>query len=1138
MRSLRLAIVVIVALCTNAVQAKLVVTPEHGDGVYKIDEDIRWHIDWTGDAPAPASAEYVIKRGGLTELRKGAISSFPAEVQATLDAPATLLLEVKTADERVLGGAVAAPDQIKPSAPRPDDFDAFWESKVKELAAVAPNEKLEPRDAGKPDIDYWHITFDNIHGSHINGQLARPKAAAGKLPALLIVQWAGVYPLERHWVIDRAGDGWLALNINAHDLPIDKTKDFYEQQNKGPLDNYPGIGNDDRETSYFLRMYLSCYRAAEYLAHRDDWDGKTLVVIGGSQGGMQSLVTAALHPKITAALASVPAGCDMLGPDIGRQGGWPMWYWNVGKKDSKKVREASRYFDVVNFVPRIKCPVLIGAGLIDETCPPAGILAAKNLITSPKELVLMPRAGHQNENDSHAPIERRFWGEWLPALVKGNPPPIAVSSKSQMRAEPYNWRSVEIVGGGFVSGIVTHPAQKGLMYARTDIGGAYRRDAANPDWIPLTDWVDQERWTYTGIESIAVDPADAQRVYLAVGSYTNRWSGPGAILRSSDQGRTWQITPLPFKNGANENGRGCGERLAVDPNHGATLLFGSRKNGLWRSDDAGVTWSQVQGFPDTADTRGIGIVFVHFDKSSGKPGAPTPVVYAGVSSHKTALYRSTDAGKTWEAVANQPTGFVPHHIAQDIERNTLYITYGNGPGPNDVTDGAAYKLDTKAGVWTDITPIKPAGRDVFGYAGVTVDPQRPGVVMVSTLDRWKQVDDLFRSSDGGATWAALRERSVRDVSIAPWLSFGKSTPVPIGHWISDIEIDPFDSNHLLYVTGWGMWESKDVAAADKNEPTHWTVAAKGINEVVTNEVVSPPAGDARTLSVMWDIDGFRHVDPDHSPAWGFFKPHYGRNTSIDFAETNPEFVVRVYGVQQMGGIEPTKTSGSYSLDNGVTWRAFASKPARVRGDGTIAVSADGATLVWTPIGDMTHVSRDRGGSWTRCEGLPPRMRVVSDRVNSGAFYAFDPTQGTFYGSTDGGATFAVKQTGQVAKEAYLRAVPGRAGSLWLATTKGLFNSTDAGENFRPIPGIASARRVGFGKPAPVADHPAVFITGTIGDTYGFYRSDDAGQTWLRINDDQHQFGEITSITGDPRQYGRVYLSSRNRGILYGDPAGK
>ncbi len=177
-------------------------------------------------------------------------------------------------------------------------------------------------------------------------------------------------------------------------------------------------------------MYLSCYRAAQYLTECPDWDGKTLVVTGGSQGGLQSLVTASIHPKITAALASVPAGCDMLGPTVGRTPGWPMWYWNTNGGDPAKVRETSRYFDVVNFASRIRCPVLVGAGLIDETCPPAGILAAVNQIRAPKEVILLPFGAHQDVNNAHAAYTKRCWSDWLPALRNGLPAPISTPSDS------------------------------------------------------------------------------------------------------------------------------------------------------------------------------------------------------------------------------------------------------------------------------------------------------------------------------------------------------------------------------------------------------------------------------------------------------------------------------------------------------------------------------------------------------------------------------------------------------------------------------------------------------------------------------------------------------------------------------------
>ena len=404
------------------------VAPDHSNGVYRVGETVRWRVEWKDASNAPA-ANYVFLSGGFTNAGKGELqfTNCVAELTSTFSAPGTMLLEVKakstdSKEQRVVAGAVAAPEKIPLSATRPDDFDAFWKSKVEELQRVPANPKLESVDIGKTNIAYWKISMDNIRETHIKGQLARPTSGE-KFPALLIVQWAGVYPLQKNWATDRAAEGWLVLNIEAHDLPIDEPESFYKEQFAGPLKNYWSIGNTNRETSYFLRMYLSCYRAAEYLSQREDWDGKTLVVMGGSQGGMQALMTAGFFPKITAAMASVPAGCDTFGPELSRTPGWPQWYFKTEDgRNPEQVREASRYFDVANFAAHIKCPVLISAGLIDEVCPPAGILAAANQISSPKEIIILPRAGHQDENDSHGAYNRRCYGEWLPALQKGKLP--------------------------------------------------------------------------------------------------------------------------------------------------------------------------------------------------------------------------------------------------------------------------------------------------------------------------------------------------------------------------------------------------------------------------------------------------------------------------------------------------------------------------------------------------------------------------------------------------------------------------------------------------------------------------------------------------------------------------------------------
>ncbi len=405
---------------------QIVITPDRSDGVYRVGDTVHWRLECTGEANA-LLARYQFLEGGLTDGGHGDVSftNGVAGLETKFKTPSAILAEVKWRsgegkEQRAFAGAVANPDRIPLSAPCPVDFDAFWQSKLKELEAVPANPKLESLDIGDTNLEYWKITLDNIRGTHIDGQIARP-AQGNKFPALLIVQWAGVYPLQRSWVTDRAAQGWLALNIEAHDLPIDAPNSFYKDQFAGPLRNYWSIGDDSRDTTYFLRMYLSCDRALDYLIKRKDWNGKTLVVMGTSQGGMQTLMLAGLHPqKITAALALVPAGCDMLGPRIGRAPGWPQWYNDTTPgKDIEKVHEASRYYDIANFASRIRCPVLVGLGLQDQTCPPAGVFAAFNQISSPKEAVILPKSGHQDDHGTQSAYNHRA-GVWLSSLRQGH----------------------------------------------------------------------------------------------------------------------------------------------------------------------------------------------------------------------------------------------------------------------------------------------------------------------------------------------------------------------------------------------------------------------------------------------------------------------------------------------------------------------------------------------------------------------------------------------------------------------------------------------------------------------------------------------------------------------------------------------
>ena len=421
-----------IAAATPGQAQPMVVAPDKTNGVYQVGDTVHWMIEWQGGTNIPVTP-YVLKSGGYTKVGHGNLnfSNGVAFVDSTFDRPNTMLIEVGSGPDRVWGGAVAAPDRIKPAAPAPPDFDSFWRKKLKELKKIPANAQLEKEDSEKSGVDYWKITMDNINGTHIQGQLARP-ADGEKFPALIIPQWAGVYALQKSWVTDRARDGWLTLNLEAHDIPIDNPASYYKKiyAAGGALNNYWNIGNDDRDKSYYLRMYLSCVQAVKYLKSRPDWDGQTIVVMGQSQGGQQTLMLAGLCPgDITAALALVPAAADMLAPEVGRADGFPDWYSNTNGKDAQKVHAASRYYDPVNFASRIKCPVLIALGLHDEQlAPPSSILAVANEITAPKEVIILAKSGHQNEHGSQEPFFHRADYDWLPALKAGRPAPVNQSN--------------------------------------------------------------------------------------------------------------------------------------------------------------------------------------------------------------------------------------------------------------------------------------------------------------------------------------------------------------------------------------------------------------------------------------------------------------------------------------------------------------------------------------------------------------------------------------------------------------------------------------------------------------------------------------------------------------------------------------
>lgn len=368
--------------------------------------------------------------------------------------------------------------------------------------------------------------------------------------------------------------------------------------------------------------------------------------------------------------------------------------------------------------------------------------------------------------------------------------------------------------------------------------------------------------------ALASDAVDPDRVYAAVGTYTNDWDPTnGAVLRSADRGASWEKADLPFKLGGNMPGRGMGERLAVDPHDNDVLYLGAPSgHGLWRSTDAGVTWSEVTAFPnpgnyaqDPNDTSGYasdnqGITWVTFDESTGGgAGTATRTLYVGVADKENAVYRSTDAGATWERLAGQPTGYLAHKGVLDAENGYLYLAYSDTGGPYDGGKGRLYRYATATGTWTDISPAAEADT-YYGFSGLTVDRQRPGTVMATAYSSWWPDTQIFRSTDSGATWSQAwsytsypdrENRYTMDVSSSPWLTWGANPAPPeqtpkLGWMTEALEIDPFDSDRMMYGTGATVYGTENLTNWDDEGGTFAVEPmVRGLEETAVNDLASP-----------------------------------------------------------------------------------------------------------------------------------------------------------------------------------------------------------------------------------------------------------------------------------------------------------
>jgi hypothetical protein len=733
---------------------------------------------------------------------------------------------------------------------------------------------------------------------------------------------------------------------------------------------------------------------------------------------------------------------------------------------------------------------------------------------------------------------------------------------STSTALPTSWTSVKWGGGGYVTGLIYHPVNTSLLYARTDVGGAYRWNATNSTWIPITDGLGfgAGEGRFHDVESLALDPTNDQLVYIVTGDTVKNGQN-GRLFISSDRGANWTHVDLPFPVGGNDTGRAIGERLKLDPTNPSTMFYGSRTAGLWKSTDSGHTWAQVTSLSSVTMAGNpvpIGVEHLMFDNSAVGGGQTTWIMYAAIAPDyvnaaglTSTLYKSVNGGATWTPVTvpSTVTGFYIPHI-QRTSDGMFYMVFNKNAGEGPNGPGYLYKFGGTAGngSWTLLNSSTTGG-----YAGVSVyGTGSTARVALGVTGTWgTNPGQVTQLSDNGGSPGTWRE-----------IEAGMSGQAP--GWNDQTVIDPANREHIMHITGGGIYETWNPSSAT---PT-WYPKVVNLEETCSASVTTPPAGATyKLINSAGDIGTWVQTDLATKPTKGPLTT-WSSGNSADIAWSDSQYIA-VAGVDNAAG---AVGKGFWSGDGGNTWAAFATLPAGAAAN-TDAASNLAVTsrnnVIWAPADSVPSYTTNNGASWiatnlpalTVISGAPRSYRLKADRVNPNKVYAYDSggawwnqwsDTAHFWVSTDGGHTFTERTSFKALSpmvtnysNTSMAVNPNAEGDIWVADGDTVYHSTDSGTTwvksptFKSIwgsnswPDVQGATVVTLGKAAAGQTYTAtVYVVGVIGGQWGVWHSDDGGATWARFNDNAHQFGGISGMAGDWNTYGRTYLIGNCRGLIY------
>lgn len=791
-------------------------------------------------------------------------------------------------------------------------------------------------------------------------------------------------------------------------------------------------------------------------------------------------------------------------------------------------------------------------------------------------------------------IKKKLFGLITAVALTVSAVPAVINTSQQVSAaedvtNTMDWGTLEIGGGGFVSGIVTGQKE---MYLRTDVGGAYRYDYEIGEWVQLFGDINDNDRGFLSVSGIAIDPTDDNTVYFLCGCAY--FSGARTeIFKTTDGGKTFErydVTDLIQVHG-NGDGRECCEPIAVDPDNPDVIYAGgdvtASDSALIKSTDGGKTWKAVTGYADAVEypytikwpfwtDHTVKAITADGEQSYPQQNGVATIkivdgkVYVGTSVTGEANVHVADVDKDEFTVLSEdlPTANYPVTISDDGNGN-LFVTYIEGLAFNG-NSGGAYKYNIATGKVTDISPVMPNGGAKPAIGMVVADKTDPNKLVARTCGVWSDQwfekewtdgsigwgDHFFRSTDGGATWTDITpgqgetiydENGSHKIFLSlpidtngyDWI-YGKAC-----HWGSGILIDPRNPDKILLTSGNGVFACDNVW---DEMGVQFYFAPSGVEEVVALDMVSAPGGPA--YSAIGDYDGFVHVDPDEIPLQ--HKPNMGSTSTIGCCSANPKVLVR-------GGKDTPK--GYYTTDGGITWTEM--KGAVGGGDlfrCDIAKLDDDTYRVFSTNASGITYTDDWGETWTKCTGTVGTnpFGVLVDKEDNNIVYAYtakynaywasdttkkeptlDDAQYDFMVSTDGGKTF----TNNIVCKYDMCDVANRIAYLeegrvaLAAGWNGLYIGTKDGKTEK-LDSVSYCKTVGYGAPEKEGGVNTLYIYGKPEETdpEGIYRSTDAGQTWVLINKDKLYGGTGNGnfIVGDMNEFGKIYMSTVGCGIVYGE----